>query len=204
MEWSGLHSSQYHNLCLKFLRLENLASDEVLGSLLSRLSPQHVLNEKLSGLSQMLGKLGDKLSYQYSYLVTAAHERTTCDIQEAHVLGHLLPAIEFGRFNIPVDLHVPLSWSHILTECDHVHVHFTQFCRVTVNSVHEEQPPANLPRRASMICSSFSPTPSMMLVLVTRTPSSFARSSTLRLCLKVAWRSRTNGVRASAVSMLCA
>lgn len=57
-----------------------------------------------------------------SYLITAAHERTTCHIEETHVLRHLLPSFKFCRLDVAVDFHVPLRWAHVLPKRNDVYI----------------------------------------------------------------------------------
>ena len=61
-----------------------------------------------------------------AYLVAAANERPTRNVQEAHILGDLLPTIELRGFNIPIHFHVSLGWTHILAESYNVDVDLTE------------------------------------------------------------------------------
>lgn len=138
------------------------------------------------------------------HLVTAPDKRPTGNVKEAHVLCDLLPLIEFRGFDISVHLHMLLGWAHVLAERDDIDLSFAEFWK-RAGQIHRVRCLSyHLPLSASTTWSSDSPTPSMILVLVTFTPASFAHCNTRKLCRKLARRSRTNGVSASTVSMLCA
>jgi hypothetical protein len=63
-----------------------------------------------------------------THLVTASHQRSRRDIEEAHVLSNNPPSIELCRLDISIHLHMLLSWSHILAECNNVNFGSSQAC----------------------------------------------------------------------------
>lgn len=60
-------------------------------------------------------------------LVATPNERTTCDVEEAHIFRHLLPSVELGGLNITVDFHMPFGWSHVLTKRDDIDINLSKF-----------------------------------------------------------------------------
>ena len=66
------------------------------------------------------------LNVELARLVAAPYERAARYVKETHPLGNILPALEFRRLDVTVDLHVPLRWPHVLPESHNVHVDFPQ------------------------------------------------------------------------------
>lgn len=66
--------------------------------------------------------LQDVFDEELSRLVAGSNERATCDVQEAHILGDLLPLGELFRDHVTIDLHVSLGRAHVLAESDNIHV----------------------------------------------------------------------------------
>src|SRR5258708_5235376 len=76
-------------------------------------------------------KLSDCISpvTTQTYLVTASYQRTSCNIKKPHILGNLLPSIEFRRLNVAINLHVPFRWTHVLPKSNHINIRLPQLCK---------------------------------------------------------------------------